>query len=117
MKVEINGEPIIIKFAYGEELPAARAPKTGRVYKQRESIAYLKRPGADPHMTVKVLNSPRVPFSFANGRKWVFAKLLKELKVDRASRTELWDELFIQCPNTVNWRAFKSQAIRPVAAE
>jgi hypothetical protein len=116
MKVEINGEPIIIKFAYGEELPAARAPKTGKVYKQRESIAYLKRPGADPHATVKVLNSPRIPFSFANGRKWVFAKLLKELKVDRAQRAELWNELFTQCPNTVSWRAFRSEVIKKVEA-
>lgn len=109
MKTKINGNDVIVKFRYSE-------PTTHNNHVQKQSfVSVLGMDGVEIH-TTQTVNSIKVPFSYANGRKRVVKKLLSELRVPRQERTIVWNDLFEQCPNTVPVVSMKSEKIKKVVA-
>lgn len=109
MKAIIAGNTAIIKFKYADA-PATQISRPR--FPRRVTTAYLKNENNDVTESVDAINSEKVPFSFAQGRKAAFTKLLKKMNISRPERTTLWAEFFNQCPNTVKYVSMKSEAIK-----
>lgn len=112
MKTVINGENVVIKFAYGEYEPLPESfpnknKKLTNVYPRRETTCYIRKdvPGerVDPFKEVVVKNDSRIRFSTSMARKYSLAKLLSALGVSKSERTRVWMDMFKQCPNTVKF--------------
>jgi hypothetical protein len=109
MKTTINGNQVIVKFRYSE-------PTKHNNHVQKQSfVSVISLDGTEIHST-QTVNSFKVPFSYANGRKRAVKKLLSELRVPRLERKVVWYDLFAQCPNTVPVVSMKSEKIKKVVA-
>ena len=121
MKAIIAGIPSIIKFKYADVPASTPIPGMSKTtahatsrpkFLRRTTTAYIKNEQNEVLASVDALNSDKVPFTFAQGRKAAFAKLLKHMNIPRSERGVLWTEFLSQCPNTVKHISMRSEAIK-----